>query len=232
MDNYLRYYEILGIPPTSSMDDIKTAYRRLAKQYHPDKNKDPDSSRKFIEITEAYQKLTNTSPITLLQPGLTLITVTLEEAYNGCVKDGVVLDKGVDSGDLVIHDNGIVVIQIQPHTQYYRQGLDLWIQVDIDIIEALTGNIKVILNHLDGNRYVLKLHQPELPIQPGTIKIANGLGMIRKGRVGNLYILFQVNIPKLTNDEIDSIRKLIPRSMVRSIGCHINNNSSLIPLTI
>lgn len=231
MDNYIRYYEILGIPPTSSMDEIKTAYRRLAKQYHPDKNKDPDSSHKFIEITEAYQKLTNTSPINLLQPGLTLIIITLEEAYNGCFKDGVVLDRGVDNGDLIIHDNGIVVVQVKPHEQYYRQGLDLWIQVDIDITEALTGDIKVILNHLDGNRYILKLHQPELPIQPGTIKIANGLGMVRRGKVGDLYILFQVNIPKLSNDEIDSIRKLIPRTIVRSVGCHINN-SSLITLTI
>jgi DnaJ-class molecular chaperone len=230
MDNYLRYYDILGVPPTASLDEIKSAYRRLAKQYHPDKNKDPDSSRRFIEITEAYQRLTETSPP--LQPGIYVVTLTLEEAYNGCIKDNIVLDRGVDTGDLLLYDNGFVVyVQVEPHRFFYRRGIDLWIQVDIDLIEALTGDIKVILNHLDGNRYILRLQQPELPIQPGTVKIATGLGMVRKGRVGDLYIVLQVTLPILSSDEVQSIRSIIPRSIIRSVGCALNSNT-LTPLTL
>lgn len=51
------YYEILGVPKNSSDDEIKRAYRKLAHQYHPDKNKGDD--KKFKEINEAYQVLGN-----------------------------------------------------------------------------------------------------------------------------------------------------------------------------
>ena len=48
-------YNVLGIDKTSSQDDIKKAYRRLAKEYHPDKNGGDDI--KFKEIAEAYEKI-------------------------------------------------------------------------------------------------------------------------------------------------------------------------------
>lgn len=51
------YYEILGVPKNAGDDEIKRAYRKLAHQYHPDKNKGDD--RKFKEINEAYQVLSN-----------------------------------------------------------------------------------------------------------------------------------------------------------------------------
>lgn len=48
------YYEILGISSTATKDEIKKAYRKLALQYHPDKNKSSDAHERFIEINEAY----------------------------------------------------------------------------------------------------------------------------------------------------------------------------------
>ncbi|MDD5473768.1 MAG: molecular chaperone DnaJ [Candidatus Methanoperedens sp.] len=51
------YYEILGVEKKASADDIKTAYRKLAMQYHPDRNKAPDAEEKFKEISEAYAVL-------------------------------------------------------------------------------------------------------------------------------------------------------------------------------
>lgn len=51
------YYEILGVARNASKDDIKRAFRNLAKQYHPDANKADDAEAKFKEINEAYEIL-------------------------------------------------------------------------------------------------------------------------------------------------------------------------------
>src|SRR5919106_5006042 len=53
------YYEVLGIPKAASKDDIKSAYRKLALQYHPDRNKSAGAEEKFKEISEAYAVLSD-----------------------------------------------------------------------------------------------------------------------------------------------------------------------------
>src|ERR671933_43629 len=53
------YYEVLSVSRTASDDEIKKAYRRLALQYHPDRNKAPDAVERFKEVTEAYQVLSD-----------------------------------------------------------------------------------------------------------------------------------------------------------------------------
>lgn len=56
------YYEVLGVPKTASEDDIKKAYRKMAKQYHPDLNpEDKEAEAKFKEVSEAYEILSDSS---------------------------------------------------------------------------------------------------------------------------------------------------------------------------
>src|SRR5919206_4109234 len=55
-------YDILGVPRSATEADIKKAYRKLAKSYHPDRNKsDPKAKDKFAEVNAAYEILGDTT---------------------------------------------------------------------------------------------------------------------------------------------------------------------------
>ena len=57
---YRDYYNILGVSRSASADEIRSAYRKLAMQYHPDRNAgDKQAEEKFKEVNEAYQVLSD-----------------------------------------------------------------------------------------------------------------------------------------------------------------------------
>jgi len=53
------YYDVLGVSKTASAAELKAAYRKLALEWHPDRNKSPDAEQKFKDINEAYQVLSD-----------------------------------------------------------------------------------------------------------------------------------------------------------------------------
>lgn len=52
-----KYYAVMGLTPSATLDDIKKAYRNKAKQLHPDRNSSPNAEAEFIELQEAYEYL-------------------------------------------------------------------------------------------------------------------------------------------------------------------------------
>ena len=74
------YYEVLGVQKGASQDEIKRAFRKLAKKYHPDVSKEPDAEEKFKDIGEAYEVLKdilkNNSNTIIPSVGIVLIALS------------------------------------------------------------------------------------------------------------------------------------------------------------
>jgi DnaJ-class molecular chaperone len=140
------YYEILGIPKGSSKDEIKDAYRKLAMQYHPDRNKSPEAEEKFKEISEAYAVLSDDEKRRQFDNlGSTGFDqrYSREDIFRGADFDSIFRDMGVSSG---FGDLFSVFFDGQDFVERKRaiRGRDLGYEVYITLEEATRGVEKEI----------------------------------------------------------------------------------------
>lgn len=59
MNNIVEYYQILNLDPNCSDEELKSSYRKLAKKWHPDINKDPEATDRFKEVQNAYENISS-----------------------------------------------------------------------------------------------------------------------------------------------------------------------------
>jgi molecular chaperone DnaJ len=124
------YYEILGIPKTASESDVKKAFRRLARELHPDVSEAPDAEERFREVAEAYEVLSKSE------------TRELYDRYGHAGLRGGGFEPGrFDFGslsDIFSAFFGDDLFGVGGRTARARGG-DVAAEVEIELVEAATG---------------------------------------------------------------------------------------------
>ncbi|TNF90066.1 MAG: DnaJ domain-containing protein [Gammaproteobacteria bacterium] len=201
---YQDYYQILGVSRDADKNDIKKAYRKLARQYHPDVNKDADAEEKFKEVNEAYEVLKDSQK---------------REAYDrfgANWKHGQQFDEsgfggfqgGFSGGDFSdffesIFGSGFQQAGGSPFQQRPRQrrGADQQLKLDITLEEAFNGGTKTIqFAKTPGSPEMkkLKINIPKGVSSGQKIRLAKqGQASASGGEPGDLYLEMNILPHKL-----------------------------------
>ena len=120
----MNYYEILGVEKTATKEEINEAYRKKARQYHPDLNRDdPNAAEKFKEVSAAFEVLNNPDKRLQYDRGGTGIPFGMPPGFNPF--------GAVDVGDLFGHA-----------PMFRERGLDINIALSITLEESYKGCVK------------------------------------------------------------------------------------------
>lgn len=192
------YYEILGIGRNASEDEIKAAFRRLARQYHPDVNKDPDAEEKFKEINEAYGVLSDAEKRT---------------RYDRFGKEGLgnmgggFHDYTVDFGDIFEELFGGLGFSGRRSRRSPRRGRDLQMQVTLSFEEAVFG----VEKNIEFDREETCSRCSGSGAEPGTSPVkcpaCNGQGEVRQLRQTFLGQMVQTAICPTCNGRGETIAR-------------------------
>lgn len=183
------YYETLGVKKNASQDDIKKAFRKLARKYHPDVNpKNKEAEKKFKEISEAYEVLGNPKKRkeydaggdefvknfyeSRRRTGTTTPHFSYEDIFGGGLDDlfGDFFT-GARTGSTFFEEKK-------------RQGKDLYYQMDISFVEAVKGTTRVIMFERENECNTCTGTGIDPKSRPTTCTDCKGSGRIIKDQFG------------------------------------------------
>lgn len=128
------YYDVLGVSRNASKQEIRKAYRRLARQYHPDVNESPDAEERFKEINEAYEVLSNEQK-----------RAAYDRFGHAGVQSGVGRGgAGIDIGDIFEEFFGFGRRRGRSRRREPTRGNDLQTTITIDFEEAISGTTREV----------------------------------------------------------------------------------------
>ena len=188
------YYEVLGVSKNASKEEIKDAYRKLAMQYHPDRNKAADAEDKFKEISEAYAVLSDDQKRhqydTLGHAGFDQ-RYTAEDIFRGADFETIFRDIGFGFGDLfrTFFGGGFRGGNFRERS---NRGQDLAYDLEITLEEAAKGTEKEILVQRTEKCEVCKGSGASPGTSAKTCLKCNGTGKVRNMRKNSFLMYVQV----------------------------------------
>jgi curved DNA-binding protein len=197
------YYEVLGVKPNATDAEIKSAYRKLARQFHPDVNQDPKAEERFKEINEAQETLKDAKKrqafdqirATGVRPG---------EEFNPQGFGGFDAGDGSGFGDFFESMFGTT----RGPRGRGRKGEDVRASLEVSVERAyLGGNERISLSH-KGHSRALEVKVPS-GVMPGQVIRLAGQG--DTGTAGNGDLLLEVHFaphPRFQLDGKDVTYKL------------------------
>lgn len=167
------YYEVLGVPKNASADDLKKAFRKLARQYHPDVNKESDAEAKFKEVNEAYEVLSDDQKRGAYD--------RYGHAANGASASGGAGYEGFgDINDIFNEFFGGFARNTQQARRGPRRGADLRYDLKLDFLEAIFGVEKEIEVVRNESCTRCKGNGSEPGTNPTRCRTCNGTGEVRR----------------------------------------------------
>jgi molecular chaperone DnaJ len=172
------YYETLGVARNANQDDVKQAFRRLARKYHPDVNKDPGAEETFKEISRAYEVIS--------EPEMRSRYDQYGEAGLGGGGGGYSPDMGDMGGFADIFESFFNGFGGQQQQQQGRRrggpvrGDDLRLDLKVDFQDAIFGKEREIsISHLEGCG-VCSGSGAKAGTRPRTCPTCSGSGQVRR----------------------------------------------------
>ncbi len=194
------YYEVLGVSRSATQDELKTAFRRLARQYHPDVNDSPDAEERFKEINEAFAVLSDEQR---------------RGAYDRYGHEGVRGPNGMPNFTVDFSDFADIFGDLfgfggfgrtsQRARNAPRRGADLQYRLDLTFEEAVFGVEKEIEITRDELCTTCNGSGAEPGTSPVRCSTCNGSGEVRRTRQTILGSMVQVTTCPTCNGQGETI---------------------------
>lgn len=188
------YYKIMGVSPDASEKEIKLAYRKLARKYHPDLNKEPKAEEHFKEMGEAYEVLKDPTKRAEYDNHLK----NREFNQHSQQQNARYSDHGSDPRHQQSSQfNNDFFESLFGHSRYQQQpmaGQDYQGSINVSLEEAFNGTVKSIQVPTQDGTKTLKVKIPQ-GVKPGQqIRVAGqGAKGARGGPNGSIYLTINID---------------------------------------